>query len=38
MPERPLPIGGNLAAGLLQLPLVDELPVHGGEDPAFPAA
>ena len=38
MPERPLPIGRKPAAGLVQLPLVDKLPIHGGEDPAFPYA
>jgi len=32
------PIGRNPTAGLVQLPLVDELPVHRGQDPAFPAA
>ena len=32
------PIGRKPAAGLVKLPLVDELPIHGGEDPAFPCA
>jgi hypothetical protein len=31
-------IGRGPAAGLVQLPLVDKLPIHGGEDPAFPCA
>jgi hypothetical protein len=29
-------MGRGFDAGLVQLPLVDELPIHGGEDPAFP--
>jgi hypothetical protein len=38
MPSRPLIIGRGPAAGLVQLSLVDELSVHGDEDPAFPCA